>query len=67
VGGYLGGLLANKLETQLIKKIFAVFLILVALKMLFLDKPKAPAGSNQKSVVADTPPTADNSEFRPGE
>lgn len=41
VGGYFGGLLANRLETGAIKKIFAVFLILVACKMLFLDKPKA--------------------------
>ncbi len=41
VGGYFGGLLANRLETGVIKKIFAVFLILVACKMLFLDKPKA--------------------------
>ncbi len=43
VGGYFGGLLANKLDTTVVKKIFAVFMILIAVKYLFLDKPKNPA------------------------
>ena len=42
VGGYFGGLLANKLDTTLIKRIFAVFMIVVAVKYLFFDKPKTP-------------------------
>jgi uncharacterized membrane protein YfcA len=48
IGGYFGGLLANKLETTIIKKIFAVFMIAIALKYLFIDKPKPdakPSGS----------------------
>lgn len=42
VGGYFGGLLANKLDTTLIKRVFAVFMIVVAVKYLFFDKPKTP-------------------------
>jgi len=67
VGGYFGGLLANKMETTLVKRIFAVFLILVALKMLFLDKLDADSLPNQKSATADKSAVADKSEIRPGE
>lgn len=38
VGSYLGGKLVLKLPDETIKKIFAILLILVAIKMLFLDK-----------------------------
>jgi len=41
IGGYFGGLLANRLDATLIKKIFACFMIVVAVKYLFFDKPKA--------------------------
>src|ERR1043166_3274577 len=40
VGGYIGGILANRMDTNTVRKVFAVFMILVSLKMLFLDKPK---------------------------
>jgi uncharacterized membrane protein YfcA len=50
VGGYLGGTLANKLETIVIKRIFAIFLLAISLKMLFLDKPKAALGSKSAST-----------------
>ena len=48
IGGYFGGLLANRMETTVIRKIFAIFLMLIAIKMLFLDKPKTrvPGSSN---------------------
>ena len=40
VGGYLGSKISLSLSQETIKKVFAVFMILVALKMLFLDKKK---------------------------
>lgn len=40
VGGFLGSKLALSLPDAIIKKIFAVVLILIALKMIFLDKDK---------------------------
>lgn len=38
LGGWLGSKIAISLPQDIIKKIFAVVLIIVALKMLFLDK-----------------------------
>ncbi|WP_343308097.1 sulfite exporter TauE/SafE family protein [Chitinophaga niabensis] len=37
-GGYLGGKLAVNIPETLIKRIFALFMIAVAVKMLFFDK-----------------------------
>ncbi|SIN88210.1 sulfite exporter TauE/SafE family protein [Chitinophaga niabensis] len=37
-GGYLGGKLAVSIPETLIKRIFALFMIAVAVKMLFFDK-----------------------------
>ncbi len=37
IGGYFGGKLVNSLDTTIIKKIFAVFMIIVAIKYLFFD------------------------------
>jgi uncharacterized membrane protein YfcA len=54
IGGYFGGLLANKIETTVIRKIFAIFLMLIALKMLFLDKPKSTDPGNSRSTPKDT-------------
>ena len=52
LGGYLGGILANKLETTTIKRIFAVFMIVIAVKYLFFDKPKPkPAGPAPTTAV----------------
>lgn len=36
--GYFGAKLANHIPQEFLKKIFAVLLIVIALKMLFLDK-----------------------------
>ena len=41
LGGWLGSRIALSLPQDTIKKIFAIVLILVALKMLFLDKRPA--------------------------
>lgn len=38
VGSYLGSKLVLGLDTAIVKKIFAVFMIIVALKYLFFDK-----------------------------
>lgn len=40
LGGYLGSKLALSLSDDKVKKIFAVILLLIALKMLFFDKSK---------------------------
>lgn len=40
VGGYFGSKFAISLPAVTIKKIFAILLMLLAIKMLFLDKPE---------------------------
>lgn len=42
VGSYFGAKLISRINDQTVKKIFAVFMIIVALKYLFFDKPKTP-------------------------
>jgi uncharacterized membrane protein YfcA len=39
-GSYFGSKLALSLPDATVKKVFGVFLMLVAIKMLFIDKPK---------------------------
>jgi uncharacterized membrane protein YfcA len=38
VGGYIGSKIVLGLDTAIVKKIFAVFMIIVAVKYLFFDK-----------------------------
>lgn len=38
IGGWLGGKIAVNLPQETVKKIFAVLMIIIALKMLFIDK-----------------------------
>ena len=38
VGGYIGGKFANLIPQDILKKLFAVLLIIIAIKMLFFDK-----------------------------
>jgi uncharacterized membrane protein YfcA len=52
LGGFLGGTLANKLETITIKRIFALFMIVIAVKYLFFDKPKVTAPKGQTVLPA---------------
>lgn len=40
VGNFFGSKLALSISDTLLKKIFAVLLIIIAMKMLFIDKPK---------------------------
>lgn len=42
VGSYFGAKFINRMNDQLVKKLFAIFMIVVAVKYLFFDKPKAP-------------------------
>lgn len=41
IGSYFGSKLALSLPDATVKKIFAIFMMLVAIKMLFIDKPKS--------------------------
>jgi uncharacterized membrane protein YfcA len=53
VGGYYGSKLALSLQQDTVKKIFAIFMIIVAVKMLFLDKhisEKAKATQIDKTI-----------------
>jgi uncharacterized membrane protein YfcA len=38
VGGYIGSKIVLGLDTAIVKKVFAVFMIIVAVKYLFFDK-----------------------------
>jgi uncharacterized membrane protein YfcA len=38
LGGYFGGKFANEIPQAILKKLFAILLLGIALKMLFLDK-----------------------------
>src|SRR5688572_20498171 len=40
IGGFLGSKLTLSLNMNMVKKVFAVFMILMAVKYLFFDKPK---------------------------
>jgi uncharacterized membrane protein YfcA len=53
VGGYFGSKLAVVLPEQTLKKIFALMLILTAIKMLFIDKDKP----NEKQATKTTSQT----------
>ena len=55
VGGYFGSKIALSLPQETVKKIFAVVLLLVAFKMLFLDK-------KIKEISEENPPVSDISQ-----
>lgn len=46
IGGYLGGLTAQKLDPALIRKLFGILLLYVAIKFLFFDKSSKPKNSD---------------------
>ena len=53
-GGYFGSKIALSLPQETLKKIFAILLLLVAFKMLILDKKiKETAEKNTKSVTSE--------------
>jgi len=51
IGGWLGSKLAVSLPVSTIKKIFAIFMLITALKMLFLDKPVVETNSSKDSAI----------------
>jgi uncharacterized membrane protein YfcA len=53
VGGFFGSKIALVLPQDTIKKVFAIFMLIVAIKMLFFDK---------KSIEKDSPSTTNTSE-----
>ena len=51
IGGWFGSKMAVSLPVATIKKIFAIFMLLTALKMLFLDKAITEKDSPKQSVI----------------
>ena len=50
-GSFFGSKLALTISQETLKKVFAVLMIIIAIKMLFLDKPKkTDAGTKQSQV-----------------
>lgn len=62
VGGYLGGLFVNKLDNQMVKKIFALFLLFFAIKTLFFDKKKPLPPTTTINHNISTTTNTDNNE-----
>ena len=50
-GSYLGSKVSTALPQETVKKMFAVLMIVIAIKMLFFDKPKTQI-SQQKPTIA---------------
>jgi uncharacterized membrane protein YfcA len=50
VGGYFGSKLTLNLEMGIVKKIFAVLMIIMAVKYLFFDKSDSSKAANKTSV-----------------
>lgn len=66
VGGFLGSKFALSLPQDTVKKIFAVMLIIVALKMLFLDKPKKTEEAANLQQSTNTGPVLNSSDNKEG-
>lgn len=58
IGSYFGSKVALRLPQDTVKKIFAILMIIIAVKMLFIDKPKEEKGTaavaNDAAVSHDT-------------
>lgn len=56
IGGYLGSRIALTISQESAKKIFALLMVVIAIKMLFIDKPKKELPeTNTKESVITTP------------
>ena len=51
LGSYFGSKVALSLSQEAVKKIFAVLMIVIAIKMLFFDKPKKEGADNKQSFI----------------
>ncbi len=58
-GGFLGSKLAITLSEEKIKKIFAVVMLLIALKMLFFDKAKPAQAKDPGHITTNIQQTLD--------
>ncbi len=54
VGGYFGGLLANRIDSTWTKRIFALFIIGVACKYLYDTRPKKLPASNEQPATGNS-------------
>ena len=50
-GSYFGSKIALSLPQETIKKVFAVFMIIIAIKLLFFDKKKTPELQSKKATT----------------
>ena len=59
LGGWLGSKLSLSLPQETVKKIFAVFMIIIAVKMLFFDKTKksSPDSTTELNIKSQDPNT----------
>ena len=55
IGGYLGSKLALSISDERVKKIFAVIMMLIALKMLFFDQTKAKTATQSNISTINNP------------
>ena len=61
-GGYFGSKIALSLPQETVKKIFAIVLLLIGVKMLFIDKKITEKADKNISASASAKATADKSE-----
>jgi len=54
IGSYFGSKIALRLPQESVKKLFAVFMILIAIKLLFFDKKK-PMANQSKPPNTESP------------
>lgn len=62
VGSYFGSKIALSISQETLKKVFAVLMVLIAIKMLFLDKPKKEEASTnlQQNINNNANTVSDN-------
>ena len=53
-GSYFGSKIALSLPQETIKKVFAVFMIIIAIKLLFFDKKKTTETQNTQTTAGET-------------
>lgn len=59
-GSYFGSKIALSLPQETIKKVFAVLMIVISIKMLFFDKPKNNSAAPASSINTTTGDTQHN-------
>lgn len=50
-GSFFGSRIALSISQETLKKVFAIMMIIIAIKMLFLDKPKKADGETRQARV----------------